>query len=1226
MFKGQDLTEVRRVEERLLRIAQKSTGLDLTNLVAIFTRRDNESWLPVFNIEDSSDSLDFPETLTLTQLLQNTRNLPTEYDGIVIAFDALRLVRRDIATRGSRFYPIEQLFRRLNQAETLIQTQWNLTNTLFASLIEKGELKETPPEFSITTWLNKVSQLFSLSLPAILEKHQVEGLVAVVPSENFKNYLNERQYSLIYVAADNVSPGEATLMDLEQFQKCDVETTSRLCAAFREVELFNQKITSRAPGFVDLRKELRRGPYSGKIERINMRAEEIRTTIKQLAQLCHQRSLTESSFFQPALVLATEYELASQELDDIAGIVLRADWDTYITSTIHSYYLTLPEGIPNNVESLEDLLNRREQTSTEKADSIVVSFRSLRYLFHIDEDRWLALSDILMRLDRPQVLARSTYLISRLLSKKHNLYIDSTKIVDYAAMACHTYSMAEPYYYYWHRGDHEHLLLQSYKNFHEQLDVLMAAEDKEKRKSYYHALKIWWNIQEHDYRESEKLAVAAVKELEFAIPAERSEDAQQYIATRQLYELFSSILRMFSRTWQPSEVRERLLRADYDQIVKGSVVTPWDILDPSLDPKQPSPLFLAKLQEFLDLSEESYKIRIEEHNSDLKARRLTEIGTKLGQHIGLNFIKYMTMYAEQQKMRLREEVDGDYGIEEPHLRIHNLAEELDNSLLLPEHERLWMKSLYFSAIDDHTAIIYNLQSKPVRGRVAPIEVTQHVSTEIEISLASKFGDVIEKGIDVEIILSSSNDYDIQSRIVRKKFDASRPVKFTVAFRTIGDVALLFEYIIDKKKHYYDEAWISVIGLESQTRRVRNPYQYGSEIVNPGDYYGRRQDLEKVFDHLWTMVGGRERQNFRLRGMRRSGKTSLLHMIRRAIEEIETRRYYNIPKEMDDDLDKWHPVFYSLQKLPDDVNLGEHLDSKVFFKTLTKQICQSFHWTDEDIHGILSRIDADFDELGDIVGAVEAQLVQMLEEFYPSEHILILLDEVDLIGTEKDARFFGQLRSIINSPELTQIAWILTSTRALQAPGEGLESPLHNIFAPIILKNLDAAEARRLILEPARKENIYFSPKATESILVQTGCQPFLLQVVCSTIVDQLNFQESSYVSKTFTDAVIEKLLQPGTVIDEQCQFLWDRATDNGRVILGLLAQHETGLLKGELIEKFKITEHADKDDSIARFDAAWKDLLANDLISKDQDDFCRLSIPILNSWLKERDSDSVGSE
>src|SRR5205823_12214902 len=111
-----------------------STAFDLTNLIAIFTRRDNESWLPVVNIEDSSDSLDFPAALTLKQLLQDTRNLPTEYDGIVIAFDALRLVRRDIVTRGSRFYPIEQLFRRLNQAEALIQTQWNLTNTLFATL------------------------------------------------------------------------------------------------------------------------------------------------------------------------------------------------------------------------------------------------------------------------------------------------------------------------------------------------------------------------------------------------------------------------------------------------------------------------------------------------------------------------------------------------------------------------------------------------------------------------------------------------------------------------------------------------------------------------------------------------------------------------------------------------------------------------------------------------------------------------------------------------------------------------------------------------------------------------------------------------------------------------------------------------------------------------------------------------------------------------------------
>src|SRR5260370_36623614 len=106
MFKGQDLTEVRRVEETLLRLKNKNAAFDLTNLVAIFTRRDNESWLPVFNIENPSDALDIPEILILEELLQDTRNLLADYDGIVITFDALRLVRRDIVTRGSRFYPI----------------------------------------------------------------------------------------------------------------------------------------------------------------------------------------------------------------------------------------------------------------------------------------------------------------------------------------------------------------------------------------------------------------------------------------------------------------------------------------------------------------------------------------------------------------------------------------------------------------------------------------------------------------------------------------------------------------------------------------------------------------------------------------------------------------------------------------------------------------------------------------------------------------------------------------------------------------------------------------------------------------------------------------------------------------------------------------------------------------------------------------------------------------
>jgi len=619
------LATIRRVEEQLQQKAQGNIAIDLTNLVAVFSRRENGPCLVVFNTEETAVLPSSFEVLSLNQLLEDGRDLATEYDGMTITFETLGLVRPDVVTRGPRFYPIEQLYRRLNQEGKLPQTQLNLARTLFSTLLANGELGEKAPEFSTATWLKKVALLFRLSLPALLEYYQVGGLLAIVPDENFKRYLDRLQCSLIYVAAPigNIVPDRTTVLDVEHFTDKHISSESQLCAAFEEVKLFNQGVNPRTAGFVDLRKELHRGSYS----------RDIRNTLRQLALLCEQRSRTDSRFVQPAHSLVIEYEVVDQELDNMIGIEFSPDLTVLASSSpVCSYYLTLPESqsARKDIASLDDLLARKTKS---KPGNYVASFRSVRQLFHTGEDTWYPLSEALLRLDRPQILARSAYLTSRFLNKRVDVLIDIEKIVDEAAVSCYVYSLAEPYYYYWPRGDHHHQLLQSYENFHKQLDKLTDSMD-DKRKSYYRALKIWWGYQKHPFKDRKKLLEEAVKELE---SIKGSENTLHYPAAPQLYELFSALLRMFSSTWQPTDIRERLLKAGYDYISKYSVSPLWDIRDLSRDPKQPSLLFLENLRQFLNLSEESFTIRIKEHDLDVKTEKLIKIGARLGEQIGLKF-------------------------------------------------------------------------------------------------------------------------------------------------------------------------------------------------------------------------------------------------------------------------------------------------------------------------------------------------------------------------------------------------------------------------------------------------------------------------------------------------------------------------------------------------------------------------------------------------------------
>src|SRR5207248_1116355 len=146
--------------------------------------------------------------------------------------------------------------------------------------------------------------------------------------------------------------------------------------------------------------ELRRSSYSTGI----------RSTVKQLALLCEQRYSTDNLLVQPIRSLAIEYELADQELDDMIGIEFSADRSTFLNSSVRcSYYLrpSESEGSPGGIASLDDLFTGKVK---EEPDNYVASLRSLRKLFSTREDAWYPLSDALLRLDRPQVLARSSYL------------------------------------------------------------------------------------------------------------------------------------------------------------------------------------------------------------------------------------------------------------------------------------------------------------------------------------------------------------------------------------------------------------------------------------------------------------------------------------------------------------------------------------------------------------------------------------------------------------------------------------------------------------------------------------------------------------------------------------------------------------------------------------------------------------------------------------------------
>ena len=434
--------------------------------------------LLVFNSEPPPHLRDRYHVKSLTQLLANELDLGA-YDGTTIAFSALELVLPQLITRGPRHCSMEELFQRLGQCSMLAETQQHLAESLFTILFSRRELTAQPPEKHRAKWLKKAARIFMLSLPAVLGRHEVEGLVAVIPDSDLESYLFEDKFALIYVQPPTTSG--LSLRNLESWSPdLQLSTSLYLCAAFDELKALLPTLDPAQHGFVDLRKLIRRVPTPSKggtpSNRVGRYSDQVRTTVGQLA-LLHKDQARESTGIKrteialAAMTLDAEHWAANQELDGLVAIEFRRrDLDEGLSQEACAYYLTLPEGLADiHHKDLHTLLHiGPPPTRGPDEHRYVVSLRALRRPLRATW-RWAPLSDVLFKLDRPDIVATSAFLVSKQMLRAETLRAENLRdvrllerIVSLAAVACHTYGLANPRR--WHRGDYLHELQSSYDN------------------------------------------------------------------------------------------------------------------------------------------------------------------------------------------------------------------------------------------------------------------------------------------------------------------------------------------------------------------------------------------------------------------------------------------------------------------------------------------------------------------------------------------------------------------------------------------------------------------------------------------------------------------------------------------------------------------------------------------------------------------------------------------
>ncbi|MEM9219053.1 MAG: hypothetical protein AAGD25_32560 [Cyanobacteria bacterium P01_F01_bin.150] len=213
-------------------------------------------------------------------------------------------------------------------------------------------------------------------------------------------------------------------------------------------------------------------------------------------------------------------------------------------------------------------------------------------------------------------------------------------------------------------------------------------------------------------------------------------------------------------------------------------------------------------------------------------------------------------------------------------------------------------------------------------------------------------------------------------------------------------------------------------LDNCGQKGPNPFNYGSP-VEPDRFYGRwsaRSDIK-------NRIGAKTAQSINIVGLRRMGKTSLLHYVRERIDEFCLPEQKPLVVSLDFQNPKFHSPYGIIEGLRREI------------KDATKQSL----WTRED---------------NDDAFAVEDGLMNLRDQGY---RLIVMIDEFEGIARRLESfQDWGEdWRSKASAGLLTLMMATKRPLDEIYKPLQ-LTSPFHNIFSTTVLGVMEAEEWQRLV--------------------------------------------------------------------------------------------------------------------------------------------------------------------